>query len=57
MADKGFRTEDQLAEIELRLNISLFADSAQSMNAAYVTITRKEKLQLIGCMLREQYTK
>ena len=43
MADKGFRIEDQLAETGLRLNFPLFASSAQSMSAANVTLTRKEK--------------
>ena len=41
MADKGFRLEDQLAEIGLRLNIPPFATSAQSMSAVIVTLTRK----------------
>ena len=41
MADKGFRIEDQLAEMGLRLNIPPFASSAQSMSAANVTLTRK----------------
>ena len=41
MADKGFRIEDQPTEIGLRLNIPLFAFSAESMSAANVTLTRK----------------
>lgn len=41
MADKGFRIEDKLAEIGLKLNIPPFATSAHSMSAANVTLTRK----------------
>lgn len=41
MADKGFRIEDKLAEMGLKLNIPPFATSAHSMSAANVTLTRK----------------
>lgn len=41
MADKGFRIEDKLAEMGLKLNIPPFATSAHLMSAANVTLTRK----------------
>ena len=52
MADKGFRMEDQLAEIGQMLNITPFASSAQSISAANVTLRRKIAAHRI--LFREQ---
>lgn len=47
MVDKGFRIEDKLAEMGLKLNISPFVTSAHSMSAANMTMRRKIAAHMI----------